>query len=184
MSVKPVRSRFAQNSGERIGSRGALKRRLSADYLVEDDAETEDVAPVIDSLSPGLLGRHVSDRPHDFSGIRFSTRERLDVAVLAGEGLHELGKTEVDDLGMAGFGHHDVGGLYIAVDDGFLMRFGESLRDIRGDFESTAEWQRAFGKNISELLAADELHDDEGRAFDFIDLVNDADMGMLEFGRL
>ena len=32
------------------------------------------------------------------------------------------------------------------------------------------------------MLPSDELHDDEGRAFEFVDLVNHSDMRMLEFG--
>ena len=57
------------------------------------------------------------------------------VAVLARQRLHQLRQSEVDDLGVAVFGHHDVGGFQVPVNDALVMGAGEPFGDLRGDLQ-------------------------------------------------
>ena len=134
-----ARSRPIDNGAQRFRSTGTPKGNRAGQHLMKHDPETEDVAPVIDFLSPGLLGRHVGDRTHDLSGIGLSPGESLDVAAFSGERLCQLGETEVDDLGMAVLGHHDIGRLHVAVEDSFFVSLCKSFRHIGGDLEGAAK---------------------------------------------
>ena len=106
----------------------------------------------------------------------------LEVAVLTCKWLDEFRKSKVNDLGVTILRHHDVGGLHISVNDTFFMSFGEPFGHIGCDLESASHGYRATGDDIAELFATDELHGDEGDAFDVVDLVNDTNVGMLELG--
>ena len=90
-------------------------------HLVENDAEGEDIASVIDLGAARLLGRHVGDGSHDDPWIRFASKRGLCFLAAAFERLDQFGQAEVDDLGVPVLGEHDVGGLQIAVDDALVM---------------------------------------------------------------
>ena len=105
---------------------GPLERRAAGQHLVEHDAEREDVAAVIDPDPARLFGRHVRGGAQNDAGIRAGAmnggRRRL-----AADRLDQLCEAEVDDLGVALLGHHDVGRLQVAVDDALLVRARETL---------------------------------------------------------
>lgn len=81
---------------------------------------------------------------------------------------------------MAIRGDHDVSGLQIAVDDSLVVCLRHPLRNLGSDAKSPLLWQRPALQRLTELLASDELHCDECLTRDFIDLVDDGDVGMLE----
>jgi hypothetical protein len=43
-------------AGQRVRTGSSLEGRLPGQHLMEDDAQSEDVAPVIDTATPSLLG--------------------------------------------------------------------------------------------------------------------------------
>ena len=96
----------------------ALERELTGEHFVEDDPERPDVGPAVDLISPGLLRRHVGDRPER----RPAPRQRQTAP--------ELGQTEVHDLGPALRGDHDVGALDVPVHDTFLMGHLQTLGNL------------------------------------------------------
>src|SRR5205807_9933996 len=63
--VRRERWRVFQDRREEQSSRVALERPLSGRELVEDDAQREDVAAVIDRLALHLFGRHIAQRADD-----------------------------------------------------------------------------------------------------------------------
>src|SRR5258708_10638012 len=75
---------------EELVERVRVERDAAGDHLVADDAHGVEIAPVIDRLSPRLLGRHVIRRAH--YGARSRHAER--VVVEGGEFRH----AEVDEL--------------------------------------------------------------------------------------
>ena len=94
--------------------RVAGERRLADRHLVEHDAERVDVAPGVDPLALGLLGREVGGRAHDGAG--------LGQALL---GVDGPGDPEVGDLDLAVGGDQHVARLHVAVDHAMAVGEGE-----------------------------------------------------------
>ena len=121
----------------------------------------------------GLLGGHVGYRPHGL--------------VQTGElgAVGQQGQPEVHDgdesLG-ARARDHQVGRLDVSVNDLFLVRCLESSRRLDRDIERVLQLERPGLDLLLQRLAFEKGHGNEGLAFDFIDLVDVADVGVIECG--
>jgi len=73
-------------------------------------------------------------------------------------------------------------GLQIAMDDARPVRPVESRRDLDRDGERLADGERTFRQPIGECLAFEVLHDEVRRPGLFTDVVQCADMGMVDPG--
>ena len=135
----------------------------AAHQLVEHGRGAEEVAAPVDDLAPHLLGRHVLRRPHHHARAR-------DVA------HGEAGHAEVHDLHPALPREEDVGGLDVAVHDAHLVRVGEALEDGGDDGDLALEAQGRRGAHgLEEVVPAEELHGDVGRAVGVVAEVEDGD---------
>ena len=171
-----------------VERRLALEGELGRDHLVEDDAQREDVAAPVELLAAGLFGAHVAERAHDRAG------DGLDAAAgqgpgeidgqggLVGDGLDELGQAEVEELGVAVPGDHDVVGLDVAVEDAGVVGLGQALGDLDGDLDRAHEVELAVGDDPADGPAVDILHGDEQVAVDLVDVVDLGD-GRMRDGR-
>ena len=95
-------------AGESRSTAPRCKRTTAGEQLVENRAETEDVAALVERRACGLLGRHIGRSARappggSHGGIRV--------------GVHGLRKPEVEQLGRTLLGHHDVGRLQVAMQD-------------------------------------------------------------------
>ena len=99
---------------------------------------------------------------------------------MVADGRLELGKTEVQELGCASFRHEDVGRLDVAMDDAGPVGGVERVGDVGGDGEQVGDWQRTGAQPILQRLAFEPLHGDERRSGVLADLVDGADMRMVE----
>jgi len=99
-----------------------------------------------------------------------------------GRSLDELGESEVEDLGVAGGGDHDVCGLEIAMHDAGGVRGGDGVGYVRCVLQCVRETQPAMSNQIFEGLALDVLHGDVGEAVAFAHVVDVNDAGMIEGG--
>ena len=141
-------------------------------HFVEDDAQGPEVGPGVDFVAAGLFGRHVGDRPHGRSG--------LGQPGFAGQ----LGQSEIEDLGQAVRGDHDIARLDVAVDDAVFVGLGQSLGDLGGDADRVGRGQRAAGDPLLEGLAGITGHGDvETAVLRFVDVVNGADVRVVEARR-
>jgi hypothetical protein len=84
---------------------------------------------------------------------------------------------------VATLGHKNVGGLDVAVDDAFGVGGVESFSDLRGDAKEAIEFDWLSGDEMLKGGAVKEFHGDEGAAVFFADVVDGADVGMVEGGR-
>ena len=91
----------------------------------------------------------------------------------------QLGEPEVEQL-RAGLGQHDVGGLEIAVDDALPMRLVEGVGDLGRDLQRLVERERPLLEAGGERLPVEMRHDEEVRAVGVADVVDAADMRMIE----
>ena len=82
----------------------------------------------------------------------------------------------------AALGDEDVGGFDVAVDDAGAMGGVERVGDFDADFEKAFEFERAAGDDVLESGAVEKFHGDEGAAVVFADVVDRADVGMVQGG--
>src|ERR1700683_602362 len=82
------------------------KGRFTRDHLIEHDAQGIDVAPGVDRLTLGLLGRKVSGRAHH------GPRLREPFAGVA----YGPGNAEISNFYLAGAVQQDVARFHVAVD--------------------------------------------------------------------
>jgi|ERR1017187_517745 hypothetical protein len=70
----------------------------------------------------------------------------------------------------------------VAVHDAFGVGGVEGVGNLDGDIEETVELHGTAGDEVLESLALETLHRDEGLAVFFSDIVDGADIGMVESG--
>ena len=97
--------------------------------------------------------------------------------------VSQVGQSEIGDLRLPFWGHYDIGALDIAVDDLVFVGFLKPLADADCERQGFFQLQRPGGNLVVEALAGNESHRDEGSAFDFIDLVDSADVWVIEARR-
>jgi len=159
------------DDGVERGGDGIAEEWVAAEeHFSEDDAESPEIAALIEGAAHYLLGGHVEGGAGD--------------GVLRGGHLAEhAGEAEVNDFNGAGGGDHDVGGLDVAMDDAAGMGFGEAVGHLRNDADGFVDGKRTAADGLGEGGALVVGHDDEGLACGgFLDAVNDADVGMVERG--
>ncbi len=83
---------------------------------------------------------------------------------------------------MAALGDEDIGGLDVAMDDAFVVGCFETFDYLDCQFENRACFHRAAANAVLQGLTVQEFHDDESAAALFADVVNRADIGMIECG--
>ena len=104
-----------------------------------------------------------------------------------GEGLLRvlaglLGETEVEDFGVAAAGDEDVGGLDVPVDDVLGVSGVERVCDLDAEVEKEFEVESFAFDEVLQGAAVEKLHDDEGLTALLADVVNRADVGVIEGG--
>ena len=85
---------------------------------------------MIDRFTSHLLGRHVADRSDDDAVHASGRHASDDVDARYRRLAHHARQTEVEDLDAVVVRDQQVLGLQIAMDDAFLVRGSESLRDL------------------------------------------------------
>ena len=145
---------------------GAAEGMASADQLVEDQPEREDIGLHAGAAGDELLRRHVCDGAAARGVGRLGRGRRatacagwVEVGLVP---IEPSGQAEVEDLDQAAVGEHDVGGLQVAMEDAEPVRGGEAVGDLDAGGERELQAGRALGDHLVERLAGDVLHDDVG----------------------
>jgi hypothetical protein len=146
-------------------------------------AQRKNIAAGIRFVAFDLLGRHVGDGANDGTvhGHGRGARRHVGESGSAGQGRIGFGQAEIQQLG-AGFCEHDVAGLEIAVGDAIAVRFIESAGNLRAEREHLRRGERSFLQALRQRLAFEEFHDDEIHAVLLADVVQRADVRMIEAG--
>src|SRR2546425_2966616 len=95
---------------------------------------------------------------------------------------HQFGQAKVQNLGLAASRHEDVRWLDIAMNDPLRVRRIQSISNLNSQLQHLLVGKRLAGDAMLERLSLQELHDDEGLAWLLLDLMNHADVGMVECG--
>ncbi len=156
---------------ERLHRIIGIEGRPIGQELVEDRSCRELVRALVHA-APRLLGRHVAEGAHDQAGSREP-----------GVGGGDAGDAEVEDLHLPVAQDEDVPRLDVAVDDPVLMGVVEPVADL--DHQGQLVLERdlaALADEELELLAVEELHDDEEATLVLAQVVDDDDVRVVEAG--
>jgi hypothetical protein len=99
---------------------------------------------------------------------------------LGGPAGFQLGQPEVQDLGLPVVGDKQVGRLDIAVDDALLVRGIQRIGDLDGQLCQVLGRQRPAQDPLLECATLQQLHGDEVPAVGFVDVVNGANIGVVQ----
>ncbi len=159
-------------------------------HLVEDGSERKQVAAGVEFLALGLFRGHVRDGADGGArtGQKFDADRGGGLSVRAcgrrgvGRGRGHFRQAEIENLGVAALGDENVGGLDVAMDDVFAVRGIERIGDFDGQAEQHVHFERAPGDAVLEGQAVEVLHGDESLAIFLANIVNGADVGMVQGG--
>ena len=150
----------------------ARERGLARQHLEEDRADREQVGGGAEDLALPLLGRHVAWGPHE--------RPRLRQRDLGSELLrHRPREPEIQQL-HAVRREKDVRGLQVAVDDAPRVQGLQRRQHPQRDPERLSDRNALAGETLLECLALQQLHDEVELAALFSELVDVADVRMVD----
>ena len=149
-----------------------LEGFLTSDHLVGDRAKGEDVAARVSVPCFELLRRHVVQRADQGAHRRQGRRYRRD-------GRHHLCDPEIEQL-HARLCQHHVAGLQVSMDDPCPMRPIERVGDLNRHRERLRERHWASLESRFERLAFEILHDEVRRAPLFANVIQRADVRVVE----
>ena len=159
-----------------LDRRPPAERRSARQHLEQDRAGREQIAAGIDEAAHGLFRRHVAGRAQHQTGARD-----------AGDGVErflQLGsrQAEVQQL-HAVRGQEHIRGLEIAMNDPARVQRRKGRQDTQADGHGLRGAERPAPEKIGEHLALEQLHGDEQLPVVLADLVDLADVGMIDARR-
>ena len=173
----PVRLAF-EHRGDDIGRGLAVERPVMGHQLEHHAAERPDIRSPIDRLAARLLRAHVRHSAEDHPGAE-SRRRRLRGAIARNIVDERLRQSEIQDLDGAFRCDLDVGGFQIPVDDAFLVRRFERLRDLTADSKGLDHRQATAQQAVAKSITGHELHHEKRRALGFVEFVHSGDVRMV-----
>ena len=94
----------------------------------------------------------------------------------------QLGKAEVENLGVAALGHEDVCGFDVTMDDAFGVSGVKRIGHFDGHVQNAFQLHRTSGDVVFQRFAIKVFHGDERVGIALTDIVNRADVGMVQSG--
>src|SRR5580692_9842749 len=170
---------------EQVGGGGSAEGELSGGHFVQDCSEGKKVSAGIEFAAAGLLGRHVgggADRGARTGEVRFDGLGSCGLVLTGATRGRDLGQAEIENLGVAALGYEDVGGFDVAVHDAFGVRGIECVGDLDGEGKQSVQLDRASTDQVLQGLAVEKFHGDEGLAVFLADVVDGANVGMVQGG--
>ena len=163
------------------------KGSVPVGHLVKHGAKGEKIGASVQFLAAHLLRRHVGHRAHGGPGVVTSSfsckREKVS---LSGHrrgwptGAQDLGEAKIEDLGLAALGDEDVRRLDVAVDDALGVSGIERVSDLGGRIFEQFVCAEAGRRAVLEGLTFEQLHGNEGWPSLLANVVDGADIGMIE----
>src|SRR5215469_17638419 len=156
-------------------------------HFVEHDTKRKQVCPSIQILRPNLLWRHVRNCPQCTTGacqvvyVYFLRCQGLRIGSRDFCGTH-FGESKVQNLGVSAVRYENVGGLDVAVNDAFGVRSIEGVGNFDGDPQKGFQFKWTTSNCVFQSLALQKLHGDERPAVFFTDIMNGADIWMVQRG--
>ena len=173
---------LVKNRVEQVRRRVTAEGQRASSHFVQNGSEREQIGAGIEILAARLLGRHVGNCADGSAGA--GQMVRLDRCLrgskrTARAGCY-FGQSEIENLGVSTFGHKNVRRLDVPVNDVLGMGGVERVSDLDGQREQGIEFERMARDHMLQRRAIQKLHDDERLAILFANVVDGADVGMVE----
>ena len=147
--------------------------RLSAQHVIERDAQRVEIATVVQGFSLGLLRAHVQRRAHRRARLRDMKPVRPQVAA----------KPEVRDLRPPLARQEQVLGLDVPMDQPYLASGTDCLTSLAHDRQRQRQIERALLVDVlTQVRTLDVLHRDEANRVNVTERVHVYDVGVIELG--
>jgi hypothetical protein len=161
------------------------ERQHSRCHLIQNCAKGKQIAARVQILALGLFGRHVGNRSyrHPRTGqLLFVDRERHDVHRRARRTAYRRNfrQPEVQYLGVAPFRNKNIGGLDVPVNDSLHVGRVERIGNLDSQREDRFEFHGTAGDPVFQRRAVQKLHRNVGLLAALADVVNGADIGMVQ----
>ncbi len=98
----------------------------------------------------------------------------------AGGGLCDLGQAEIQDLRVLALGHKNIRRLNVAMDDSLGVGRVERVGDLDAQRKQRVQFHGTVADDVFQRRAVEVLHDDEGLAVLLANVVDGADIWMVE----
>ena len=182
------RSAGAMKNGSENGpGRSAPKRRRPRRHFIQHDAERIQIGARVQHFSPHLLRRHVGGR----SQCAARTGEMQRVArvrdglahapvVCRSTGSGHLGQAKIKNFCAPAPRDKNVRRLDVAMHDPGAMRHVERVRNLSRQRDQVAHLHRPSRQVTLQSQARQKFHDDECLAVLLADVVDGADVGMVQ----
>ena len=170
---------------EQVGGGGSAEWQLAGGHLVQDCTEGKQVGTGVELAAAGLLGRHVgggADRGARTGQVFFDGLGSRGLILPGGGRRGDLGQPEIEHFGVAALGYEDVGGLDVTVHDAFGVSGIERVGDLDGEGKQSVQLEGPNTDEVLQGLAIEKLHGDEGLAVFLADVVNGANVGVVQGG--
>ena len=159
----------------------AVEGLLAGGHLIERRSKRKQVGAAVEFLAPGLLRRHIGDGAQGAArtgevarGLVAVGRDTWVAAVV------ELRQPKIQQLRLAVFGDEDIRRLDVAMDDALGMRRIERVGNLNSQVEQEVDRQRLAVDAMLERLPLEKLHREKGAAVVFANVVDRADIRMIE----
>jgi len=129
--------------------------------------------------------RHVGDRSQRTAGTR-QMFLGLDGRGAHGNALRLQGnfrEPEVENLRLTSIRHEDVCGLDVPVDDSFRVGGIQSIGNLDAQIEHRLDLHRLATDSVPQCLPLQQFHGDEASSIGLVDLVDRADVRVVQRGR-
>jgi hypothetical protein len=93
---------------------------------------------------------------------------------------HQFRQTEIQNLGVASLSDKNVGRLYVAMHDSFGVRSIQCICNLNPQLQRLLKRQRLSGNALLQCLTVEKLHGDKLLAVLLADVVNGADVRVIE----
>ena len=165
-----------QHRRDRVRGGGAAEGATTAQRLVEDGPEGEEVRAPVRSQAASLLRREVSQRAHH------EARFRVRVGGIAAARPRQAGDPEVEDLDPPVRGEEEVVGLEVTVDDTARVRGLEAVAHLDCELDHGLRGHRPAPQSLPKGLPFEELQHEVGTALAGADVVDGQDVRVGESG--
>ena len=172
--------RLVQDGFEQQRSRVPAERQRACRHLVQHRAKRKQIGARIERLAARLLRRHISHRADRRSRRGQLVHAEVGLGRIPGNRRFQLGQTKIENLPVPAAGDKNIGRLNVAVNDALGVRRIERIGHIDRNSQQRLQFERRVVDGMLQRQAIQKFHDDEGAAVGLPDVVNRADVGMIQ----
>ena len=161
-------------------------------HLIQHDPKRKQIRAQVQLFATCLFRGHVCHRSYGTAGVG---EERIvPDACLCAQGrfrhglrrdlprICQLGEAKIQDFGRTTIHEENIRGLDVTVDDTLGVGSFEAVGDLNTDIQEFGYFDGFPADAILERLALEQLHGDERSAFELANIVNGANVGVIERG--